>query len=74
MSKVAQLSPAQYEALNGQIFDDYGSVYNPVLDATGAYCITEAEIAATTQPAFLWVKDLPLIDYITPTPPPFPYG
>jgi hypothetical protein len=66
MDKVAQLSLAQKDALIGQIFDNYGSIYNPVLDASGAYCITEVEISQTTQPAFMWVKDLPLIDYISP--------
>ncbi len=70
--KVAQLTIAQCDALPGQIFDAFGSIYNPVQDANGVYCITLAEIEQTTVADFLWVKTLPLSDYIAPpTPNPF---
>lgn len=70
--KIAQLTPAQKNAISGQIFDEFGSVYNPVQDANGVWCISQAEIDNTTVAAFLWVKELPLSDYQTPPSPPFP--
>ena len=40
--------------------------YNPVQDANDVWIITTEEVAQTTDENFLWVKDLPQIDYIKP--------
>ena len=69
--KVATLSNEEFEILQGRSFDDAGSRYNPVLNAAGVPCITEAEIAATTIADLLWVKELPLIEFTPPPSPPF---
>ena len=37
--------------------------YNPVQDANDVWIITIEEVNQTTDENFLWVKDLPQIDY-----------
>lgn len=66
MIMVAKLTNEQYEALEGQIYDDAGTTYNPVLDGDGDYIITEVEVEKTTNPEFLWLKNLPLTQYKAP--------
>lgn len=68
---VAKLTNEQFSKVLNQVFDNAGSVYNPVLDAAGAYCITEAEITATVVPDLLWVKELTLSEFTPPPSPPF---
>jgi hypothetical protein len=69
---VARLTNEEFEIVQGRVFDDAGSIYNPVPNALGTYCISEAEINATTVPDLLWVKELPLIEFVPPPSPPFP--
>jgi len=36
------------------------------------WIISTQEIDQCVNPEFMWVKDLPLIEWVPPTPPPFP--
>jgi hypothetical protein len=38
-------------------------IYNPLEDANGNWIISEGEVEQTIDENFLWVKDLPQIDY-----------
>lgn len=40
--------------------------FNPVQDANNDWIITTVEMYSCTNPDFMWVKDLPLIEYIPP--------
>jgi hypothetical protein len=40
--------------------------YNPVQDANDVWIITTEEVEQTTDENFLWVKDLPQIEYVKP--------
>ena len=40
--------------------------YNPIQDANGVWIITTEEVEQTTDENFLWVKDLPQIEYVKP--------
>lgn len=62
--KVHLLTPEQAESLMGQL---YGSVmsYNPILDGNGNWVLSTQEADQTTNADFLWVKSLPLIDWVS---------
>lgn len=40
--------------------------FNPVQDGNGDWIITTVEIDNNTNPDVIWVKDLPLIEYVPP--------
>lgn len=65
MEKVAIITQEQSELLAGQEFAP-ASHYNPVQDCNDNWIISEQEIEQTTNPDYLWVKDLPLIDWCPP--------
>lgn len=44
----------------------YEWYFNPVQDGNGDWIITTVEIDNNTNPDVMWVKDLPLIEYISP--------
>ena len=43
---------------------DEDSFFNPIQDANDDWIISEEEINFCTNPEFLWVKSLPLIEYL----------
>jgi hypothetical protein len=63
MILVGLLTIDQYDQIVGQMFDE-DSYFNPIQDANDNWIISTEEINFCTNPEFLWVKDLPLIEYI----------
>lgn len=63
MIKVGLLTIEQKEMIFGMEFSE-DSYFNPIEDNLGNWIISQEEIELTTIVDFLWVKDLPLIDYI----------
>lgn len=59
---VAQLTPEQAQQLKGVEFTQ-DSFFNPIQDLNGNYIISLEEIEQCVNNEFMWVKDLPLIDY-----------
>ena len=60
---VALLTIEQKEELVGvEIQHDW--FFNPVQDGNGDWIITTQEIDNCTNPSVMWVKDLPLIEYV----------
>lgn len=60
--KVKLLTPAQAQMLIGQTFHEE-SLFNPILDANDNWIISLEETSQCDNEAFLWVKDLPEIDF-----------
>ena len=48
------------------------SIYNPIQDADDNWVISVEEMQDTTNEETLWVKDLPLIEYVAKPTPPMP--
>jgi hypothetical protein len=72
MIQVGLLTIEQKDELVGQWYAP-DSYFNPIQDANDNWIISTEEIDQCINPDLLWVKDLPLIEYIPkPTPPPFP--
>lgn len=71
--EVGLLTLEQKEELVGQMFAP-DSYFNPIQDGNepSNWIISIEEINFCVNPKFLWVKDLPLIPWVTPPPPPFP--
>ncbi len=63
MILVGLLTIDQYDQIVGQMFDE-DSYFNPIQDANDNWIISTEEINFCTNPEFLWVKNLPLIEYI----------
>jgi hypothetical protein len=63
MTLVGLLTIDQYNQIVGQMFDE-DSYFNPIQDANDDWIISTEEINFCTNPEFLWVKNLPLIEYI----------
>lgn len=71
MIQVGLLTEAQKDELVGQWYDE-DSYFNPIQDANDNWIISIEEIDQCINPAFMWVKDLPLIEYKPkPVTPPF---
>lgn len=66
MSKVAILTEEQKDKLIGEYFCPY-SYFNPVQDCNGNWIISQEEIIQCCLVEFIWIKDLPLIDWCEPT-------
>ncbi len=63
MIYVGLLTPEQAEEINGKEYAP-DSFYNVITDFNENFVISTEEIDNTTNPLYLWVKDLPLIEYI----------
>ena len=71
MIEVGLLTETQKDELVGQLYD-LDSYFNPIQDINDNWIISVEEIEQCVNPNFIWVKDLPLIEYIPkPTPPHF---
>lgn len=71
MIQVGLLTETQKDELVGQLYAP-DSYFNPIEDADNNWVISQEEMDQCVNPDFLWVKNLPLIDYNPkPTPPPF---
>jgi len=70
MTLVGLLTIEQKDSLVGQMYDE-DSYFNPIEDADSNWIISVEEIEYNTNPEFMWIKDLPLIEY-NPKPSPFP--
>lgn len=62
MIYVGLLTIDQYNQINGQLFAP-DSYFNPIQDADDNWIISTEEINFCTNPEFIWIKDLPLIEY-----------
>jgi len=68
---VGLLTEQQKDLLVGQLYAP-DSYFNPLQDINLNWVISIEEMEQCVNPDFLWVKNLPLIDYNPkPTPPPF---
>jgi hypothetical protein len=71
MIQVGLLTEIQKDELVGQLYD-LDSYFNPIQDINDNWIISTEEIEQCVNPNFLWVRDLPLIEYIPkPIIPPF---
>lgn len=68
---VGLLTIEQKDSLVGQIYDD-DSFFNPISDNSDQWIVSTEEMNQCVNPEFMWVKDLPLIEYVPkPAPPLF---
>lgn len=70
MIQVGLLTETQKDELIGQLYD-LDSYFNPIQDIDNNWIISVEEIEQCVNPNFLWVKDLPLIEYKPKPTPPF---
>lgn len=71
MTYVGLLTESQKDSLIGQLYDE-DSYFNPIQDDFDQWIISTEEIDFCVNPEFMWVKDLPLIEYVPKPAPPFP--
>ena len=71
MTQVGLLTEAQKDNLVNQLYAE-DSYFNPILDLNDNWVISKEEINYCTNEEFIWVKDLPLIDYEPKPSPPLP--
>jgi hypothetical protein len=71
MIQVGLLTEPQKNSLVGQLYDE-DSYFNPITDLDENWIISVEEMEFCVNPEFMWVKDLPLIDYKPKPSPPFP--
>ena len=71
MIQVGLLTESQKNELVGQLYDD-DSYFNPIQDIEDNWIISVEEMEFCVNPEFMWVKDLPLIEYKPKPSPPFP--
>jgi len=62
MTQVGLLTETQKDSLVGQLYDE-DSYFNPIQDDFDQWIISVEEMEFCVNPEFMWVKDLPLIDY-----------
>lgn len=62
MIYVGLLTTQQYHQLVGQLYAP-DSFFNPIMDSDLNWIISTQEINFCTNPDFIWVKELPLIEY-----------
>lgn len=63
MIKVGLLTIAQKDEIVGQLYAP-DSYFNPIQDNSDNWIISQEEMNYCVNPEYIWVKDLPLIDYI----------
>jgi len=68
---VGLLTEEQKESLVG-VYYAPDSIYNPIQDADDNWVISVEEMQDTTNEETLWVKELPLIEYVPKPTPPMP--
>jgi hypothetical protein len=68
---VGLLTEEQKDSLVG-VYYAPDSIYNPIQDADDNWVISVEEMQDTTNEETLWVKDLPLIEYVAKPTPPMP--
>lgn len=71
MIQVGLLTETQKDSLVNQLYAE-DSYFNPILDLNDNWIISKEEINYCTNEEFMWVKDLPLIDYEPKPSPPLP--
>jgi hypothetical protein len=71
MIQVGLLTIAEKDSLVGQLYDE-DSFFNPITDLDDNWIISVEEMEFCVNPEFMWVKDLPLIEYKPKPSPPFP--
>jgi hypothetical protein len=71
MIQVGLLTVEQKDEIVGQLYAD-DSYFNPIQDADGNWIISTQEMDNCVNQKFIWVKNLPLIEY-KPIPPPPPF-
>lgn len=59
---VGLLTESQKDSLIGQLYTE-DSYFNPITDYDDNWIISVEEMIYCTNEEFLWVKDLPLIEY-----------
>lgn len=69
--EVGLLTLLEKESIVGQQFAP-DSYFNPIQDIDDNWVISTQEMEFCVNPEFMWVKDLPLIEYIPKPTPPFP--
>ena len=72
MIQVGLLTIEQKDSIVGQMYDE-DSFFNPITDISDQWIISVEEMEFCVNPEFMWVKDLPLIEYIPKPSPPFPH-
>jgi len=72
MTYVGLLTESQKDSLIGQLYDE-DSYFNPIQDLEENWIISTEEMDFCVNPEFMWVKDLPLIEYVPKPAPPLPY-
>ena len=63
MIQVGLLTIEQKDELIGQLYTE-DSYFNPIQDDNNNWIISVEEIEFCTVEQFMWVKDLPLIEYV----------
>jgi hypothetical protein len=71
MTQVGLLTETQKDSLVGQLYEE-DSFFNPLQDISDNWIISVEEMEFCVNPEFMWVKDLPLIEYKPKPSPPFP--
>jgi hypothetical protein len=67
--KVGKLTIKQKNQIAGQLYAD-DSYFNPIQDANAKWVISTQEMDECIVEEFMWVKELPLIDYEPKPAPP----
>jgi hypothetical protein len=69
MTLVGLLTIAEKDSLVGQLYDE-DSYFFPIQDDFNQWVISTEEIDQCVNSEFIWVKDLPLIEFIPKPEPP----
>ena len=67
--EVRLLTLIEKEAIEGKQYD-LSSYFNPIQDCNNEWIITQQEVDNCVNQDYMWVKELPIIEYCPkPTPP-----
>ena len=70
LTYVGLLTEVQKNEIVGQWYAP-DSYFNPIQDINDNWIISVEEMEQCVNPEFMWVRDLPLIEYVPKTIPPF---